>query len=313
MKYCHNNTKLLFTFIAMLLLNIAFAQVPNAIPYQAVARNSSGAILASANISVRFTVRDSTATGVIKYSETHAVTTSVQGMFSLNIGQGTAVTGTFNGINWGVNSKFMQVEIDPTGGSSYIDMGTQQMLSVPYALFAKNTPNSFTHYVGEIWGGGVVYHVYKGTDGIEHGLIVAPFDQCDNTVEFCEWGNILDVEIGLSAQSTMDGLTNSNAIVAQTGHIYSAAKICLDLELNGYNDWYLPSQEELRLLIINKYTIYKSFSIITGAVKFSDRYWSSTETNHMSAVSMYMYETIGYEFDYSNKYGSGSIRAIRSF
>lgn len=134
--------KHLITLIALLLLILSSrAQVPNAIPYQAVARNSSGAILASTNISVRFTVRDSIATGVIKYRETHAVTTTTQGMFSLNIGQGTPVTGTFNGINWGVNSKFMQVEMDQAGGSSYIELGTQQMLSVPYALHAGSASN----------------------------------------------------------------------------------------------------------------------------------------------------------------------------
>jgi uncharacterized protein YjdB len=126
--------------IAMLLLVLfvgcmnAIAQAPQAIPYQAVARNSSGAILASTNISVRFSIRDSVATGTIKYRETHSVTTTPQGLFTANVGGGTPVTGTFSNINWADNAKFMQVEIDPTGGSSYIDMGTQQMMSVPYAL-----------------------------------------------------------------------------------------------------------------------------------------------------------------------------------
>ena len=55
-------------------------------------------------------------------------------MFSVNVGQGTVVTGIFSGINWGANAKYMQVEMDPAGGSSYIDMGTTQMMSVPYAL-----------------------------------------------------------------------------------------------------------------------------------------------------------------------------------
>lgn len=126
--------QLLNIFVLVLLANIAMAQAPQGIPYQAVARNSSGAILASTSISVRFTIRDSIATGVIKYRETHSVTTTAQGMFSVNVGQGTPVTGTFSGINWGTNAKFMQVEMDPAGGSSYIDMGTTQMMSVPYAL-----------------------------------------------------------------------------------------------------------------------------------------------------------------------------------
>ena len=128
--------KHLLAIILFCVLRInAQAQAPQGIPYQAVARNSSGAILASTAISVRFTIRDSVAAGTIKYRETFSVTTTAQGMFSINVGQGTVVSGTFSGINWGTNAKFMQVDLDPAGGSSYIDMGTQQMMSVPYALY----------------------------------------------------------------------------------------------------------------------------------------------------------------------------------
>ena len=126
--------QLLNIFVLVLLANVALAQAPQGIPYQAVARNSSGSILTSTAISVRFTIRDSIATGAIKYRETHSVTTTAQGMFSVNVGQGTVVSGTFAGINWATNAKFLQVEMDPAGGSSYIELGTQQMMSVPYAL-----------------------------------------------------------------------------------------------------------------------------------------------------------------------------------
>jgi hypothetical protein len=126
--------KRILFLLMMLCAYGSFAQAPQGIPYQAVARNSSGAILASTNISVRFTIRDSIATGAIQYRETFSITTSAQGMFNVNVGQGTPVTGTFSGINWGTNAKFMQVEMDPSGGSCYIDMGMTQMMSVPYAL-----------------------------------------------------------------------------------------------------------------------------------------------------------------------------------
>jgi len=99
----------LFLLVVLLVVgNMVMAQAPHGIPYQAVARNSSGAILASTAISVRFTIRDSIATGAIKYRETFSVTTTAQGMFNVNVGQGTPVSGTFSGINWGTNAKFMQ-------------------------------------------------------------------------------------------------------------------------------------------------------------------------------------------------------------
>src|SRR5688572_237316 len=114
--------KLQMLLLGMLLLQIAHAQVPQGIPYQAVARNSSGAVLASQLIKVRFTIHDATATGTIVYQETFNPTTNSLGLFNVNVGTGTVVTGTFNGISWGLNAKFMQVEMDPTGGTSYTDM-----------------------------------------------------------------------------------------------------------------------------------------------------------------------------------------------
>ncbi len=157
--------QLLNIFVLLLLANIAMAQAPQGIPYQAVARNSSGAILASTAISVRFTIRDSIATGTIKYRETFSVTTSAQGMFSVNVGQGTPITGTFSVINWGANSKFLQVELDPSGGSSYIDMGTTQMMSVPYALYAANSGGSgpWQDSAGNIFNTNVTSRVGIGT------------------------------------------------------------------------------------------------------------------------------------------------------
>jgi hypothetical protein len=115
------------------------AQAPQGIPYQAIARNASGVAIASTAVKVRFSIRDSIATGAIKYQETHNPTTSALGLFSVNVGMGTVVSGTFSGINWGKNAKFLQVELDPAGGSSYTDLGTTQMMSVPYALYALKT------------------------------------------------------------------------------------------------------------------------------------------------------------------------------
>jgi hypothetical protein len=309
--------KQLFNILVLLLIaNVAIAQAPQGIPYQAAARNSSGAILASTNISVRFTIRDSIATGAIKYRETHSVTTTAQGMFSLNVGQGTVVSGTFSGINWGTNAKFMQVEIDPAGSTSYIDMGTQQMMSVPYAKYAETSGavvssggSGFTHYVGEVWGGGVVYHVYRGADGLEHGLIVALTDQSTGTT----WSNLFTTLIGSSAQSSWNGLANSNAIVAQTGHTNSAAKLCLDLVSGGFSDWYLPSDDELRALNGSLFAVQKSLNYITSATNITGQYWSSTELNSGSAGSLVVNSGWLQGVNKESVWDVVKVRAIRSF
>ncbi len=113
------------------------AQAPQSFPYQAVARNTSGNLLVSQPISIRMSVLDLTSTGSILYRETHAVTTNALGLFSVNIGQGVVVTGTFAGIAWASGAKYIKVEMDASGGTTYVAMGTSQLLSVPYALYAN--------------------------------------------------------------------------------------------------------------------------------------------------------------------------------
>lgn len=129
-----------FAFLLLVAISLtstsAFCQAPHAIPYQAVARNAGGQLLASQNITLRFSLHDITPNGAIVYQETQNASTNALGLFSVNLGQGSPVSGTMAAVNWGSGSKFLQVELDPAGGSSYTDMGTTQLMSVPYALHA---------------------------------------------------------------------------------------------------------------------------------------------------------------------------------
>lgn len=120
----------------------AEAQAPQAIPYQAVARDASGNVLASQPIAIRFSVHTDSATGNIVYQETQNATTTSLGLFSVNLGQGITVSGSFPAIDWASGSKYLQVELDPLGGSSYTDMGTTQLMSVPYALQAGSSSDN---------------------------------------------------------------------------------------------------------------------------------------------------------------------------
>jgi hypothetical protein len=377
-------------------------------------------------------------------------------MFSLNVGQGTVVSGTFAGINWGVNSKFMQMEMDPAGGSSYIDMGTQQMMSVPYSLnsaslkmrvsatgdtlfsgggnfviipgisAANNPPypgvisgpatvcagstitltdsvvggtwsssstsvatigstgivtgiaagtttisyavtNSFgSSYamkvvtvnplptagtitgpntvavsttiglsnsatggtwtssntsvanvgstgvvlgvsagtvlityavsgtcgpvyvtysvtvsatsltVGTSYGGGIIAYIFASGDpgyvaGQTHGLIAAPSAQSTGI----QWYNGSNIITGATGTAIGTGMSNTNYIVAAQGAGSYAAKICYDLVLGGYSDWYLPSRDELNKLYINRAAI--------GGFSPYIAHWSSSEADSTQA------------------------------
>ncbi|WP_343658720.1 hypothetical protein [Chryseobacterium sp.] len=129
--------KKIYAAIGLFLTTLLSAQVPQAFSYQTIAFNSSGVPIVNGNVSLRVSILDNSATGTVLYTENHAKTTNAKGLVSLNIGQGTATAGNFGGINWGTGTKFVKVELDPQGGSSYTNVGVNQLMSVPYAQVAK--------------------------------------------------------------------------------------------------------------------------------------------------------------------------------
>jgi hypothetical protein len=126
--------------LSLLISFAVYAQVPSQINYQGIARNSVGNVLPNKKISVRLSVRDQATNGTVLYSETRNITTSGLGLFTIAIGSsGTvATTGSFAAIDWGGGSKFLQVEIDPEGASGFLNLGTTQLLAVPYSMFATS-------------------------------------------------------------------------------------------------------------------------------------------------------------------------------
>lgn len=131
-------------FSALLLLTSLhiFAQIPQSFSYQAVARNAGGAVIAGQNISIKFTLLDGYPNGNLVYMETHSnVPTNQFGLFTTEVGTGAVVIGTFNTIQWSTGHKYLKVEFDPNNGTNFTDMGTTQLLSVPYALYAVTSSN----------------------------------------------------------------------------------------------------------------------------------------------------------------------------
>lgn len=125
-------------FVLQLVAMLTTGQAPNLMNYQGVARNSVGNVIANKAIKLRLSIRDGSAAGPVVYSETRSVTTNPVGLFNVQVGSGgaTDVSGAIAGINWGTGAKYMQVEIDPNNGTSFISVGTNQLLSVPYALYS---------------------------------------------------------------------------------------------------------------------------------------------------------------------------------
>jgi hypothetical protein len=147
------------------------AQAPQALNYQAIARNAVGQPIANQNISVKISILDTNGNvGTIQYSELHLVTTNQFGLFTLAIGRPTStISGTFAGINWSSGSKYIKVEMDPAAGTNYVNMGTTQLQSVPYALNAPDKQtlswNGGTNTLNISGGNGVVLPISSGSIG----------------------------------------------------------------------------------------------------------------------------------------------------
>lgn len=130
--------KILLTVLAAFTVAATFAQAPVGMNYQAIVRDASGNPVANGMVRVKFTVHDVSASGAVVYQESAPVPTNQFGLMTTVIGS----NGNMAGVNWRSGAKFLQVEIDPTGGLNYADMGTTQLMSVPYALYAERSGNS---------------------------------------------------------------------------------------------------------------------------------------------------------------------------
>jgi uncharacterized protein (TIGR02145 family) len=147
--------KRVFTLIVIIGLAInVLAQSPQKMSYQAVVRNTSGVLMDNQSVGMKISILQGSATGTPVYVETQTPTTNANGLITIEIGGGTIVTGTFAGIDWSTGVYFIKTETDPTGGTSYTITGTNQILSVPYALYSKTAGN------GSLWSqsGSNIYH-----------------------------------------------------------------------------------------------------------------------------------------------------------
>ncbi len=130
----------LYLFLTTLFLAAAFfaaAQTPQSMNYQAVVRDQNLVPITDQTVSVRASILRGSPSGDPVYTEVHTVASNGFGLVNLRIGAGAASSGSFANINWGNDEYYLQIELDPNGGSNYLLMGTNQLLSVPYALHAR--------------------------------------------------------------------------------------------------------------------------------------------------------------------------------
>ena len=192
--------KKLYTLLAFVITLITFAQAPQGFNYQATVRNSAGALIVNQNVNFKFNVMLNSQTSVPVFSETHMAPTDDLGQVNLVIGQGTATIGSFSTINWANGNYYLGIELNT--GAGYVAMGTTQLLSVPYALYANSSGNTqaATHNLADVLA------VNNGANNLQIKNLADPTDNQDAvTMSF------LLAQISNLQQQ----ITNSNSLIAQ--------------------------------------------------------------------------------------------------
>ena len=221
------------TCLSLLLIGLSMgltAQAPVGFNFQAVARGIDNDILAEQTIAVRVSLLRGSDNGPASYTERHEVRTSEYGVFDLAVGNGEIISGSFDAVEWGAASYYLKIDLDPNGGSRYVNMGATQLLSVPYALYANSAGNGGDS--GQ--GGDGVGSTEDPTDELQ-SLI---YDPVSNTLTLTD-GNSVVLNNGTDEQtlsltgSTLN-ISNGNSVDLQPLLSTGGGKGELqDISLNG--------------------------------------------------------------------------------
>jgi hypothetical protein len=213
-----------------------YAQAPEKMSYQAVLRSSSNVPIISTQVGMRISILLGNDPGVTVYVETHTPTTNAVGLVTIEIGNGTVVSGSFTGLNWANGTYFIKTETDPAGGSTYTITGISQLLSVPYALYALSSGSATS--LGNV----------DNTSDSDKPVSTATQTALDNKVD----------------KVTGKGLSTADYTAAEKTKL---AGIAEGAELNVNADWNATSGDAQ---ILNKPTI------LAGTAPGQMQYWNGT-------------------------------------
>lgn len=244
----------LISIVFLFLVGLSAAQVPQSVKYQAVARNSDGAAITNTDIGVKASIKSGSIDGNVIFSESFIALSNNVGVFNLNIGQGNIISGSFSNIDWGADTYFLNIAIDIEGGSNYLDMGTSQLLSVPYSLYAGSI---YVNYSNDTLYIGDKYVIISGGGGPSGGT-VTDFD--GNVYETVIIGTQTWMKENLRSLHYADGSPIEEVYVYDdneaNANVYGRLYTWVSVMRTGKssqgicpNGWHVPSKAECETLI----------------------------------------------------------------
>jgi hypothetical protein len=231
----------IFTGYAMI-----HAQAPGFLNYQGVARNAVGNVISNKTISLRLTIHDGTATGPSVYSETRTVTTNPFGLFNVQIGSSGAIaqTGNISTVAWLTGNKFIQVEIDPNGGTAFLNVGTTQLASVPFSLYTNQSGDIVLPFTKSQGDNGYLFRLTNTGNGANSSALEA-ISQSSSTNSYAIKGTapfgtgvygLSTTGIGLYGQSTTGKALRTQGAIQFSGIGESLNRV-LATDASGNATW----------------------------------------------------------------------------
>jgi microcystin-dependent protein len=218
----NKNMKTMFTTIAILSLSaLLLAQSPEAFKYQAVVRSGSGDVISETTVSLQVSILQGSDEGTPVYVETFAPITNAYGLISVDIGTGTVESGDFAAIDWSGGPYFIKSEMDPEGGTSYTDLGAEQLMSVPYALYASVADSAVNVFDGD-------YNSLVNTPDFAGWDMDASDDFSGNYNDLAELPNWSDsIAAGLDSAIFLTGTAEADNLISYDGVNWVAKDILL--------------------------------------------------------------------------------------
>lgn len=268
-KTIFQSAVLLMTFF--LIIPSLHSQSPQGIPYQAVARNADGSVMAQTTVNLTLMIHDGSVGGQSVFEESHALTSNDQGLVSCVVGTGTPIQGSFASVDWGNGAKFLHVLMNG------VDVGTQQLMSVPYALYSNNVAVRVSETGDSLFVGNNVVIV----PGISAANYVASVPGCLNNVA-CNYNPQATTDDGsclIEGASCNDNNVNTindiitvDCVCAGTPSLFIQGNGVTDIDGNFYPSIILGTQEWMQKnLAVTK---YRNGNALVNAISSSS--WNTT-------------------------------------